>query len=149
MKILNEEKENDKIYVQINDILFLASLEINLPKTINKKRLNELKLSAKDNEATFIEFTNNEEIEFLKNIKYIIDYNEYINLSIEELEEKAQQIFDQIIIINDNNKESYKVKKHMIKDLVEIYKIKQETSSIELPQNTSKTYKRLSKKETF
>jgi len=140
MKIFNIEKENGEIYVQINDILFLTNLEINFPKTIDKEMLNELELLTEEIKNKFIKFNRKEEIEFFKNAEYIIDYNEYINLSDEQLEAKAQQIFGEVITIDDKHKEIYKTKKHMIKNLVEIYKIKKGLSTIELPDITSKKY---------
>lgn len=142
MKIFNTEKEKNKIHIQTNDIIFLNTININLPNTITKKMISELKLSVNENKLDFVEFSSKKEIEFFKNIECIIDYDEYINLSDEELEEKAQQIYAEIIIIKDKTKDEYKMKKHMLENLVEIYRLKKGLSTIKLSDFSAKIYRR-------
>lgn len=110
---------NNIIYVQIKDIEFLKSRNILLPESINKKVLAE-----QDN-SNYIEFKLEEEIDFFKKQYYIIDYDEFSLLSLEEIEEIAHKVGSKVAdIINKFNTMSLKVRKDNIFMLDNFFKLK-------------------------
>lgn len=89
MKILCE----DKVYVQKDDIYFLINSDIPIPVSIYSKLFdNELVVFDKKIKNKFIEFNNNGEIEFFKDLKWLLDYNELKDLTIPELAKKAEEV---------------------------------------------------------
>lgn len=92
MKIIT----NNSIYVQKNDIAYLNSSTLEIPASIFMKVFNKDVVIIDDsNRYEFVEFNAPEEIEFLKNIDWIIDYNEVKNLSLEEIISLGQNIADE------------------------------------------------------
>lgn len=74
------------------DVLINATLvtgegvPVSLFDVVNKR------VFKKSEEKDFIKFTKKDEIEFLKNADWIIDYNEYIDKSVEEIEELISNV---------------------------------------------------------
>jgi len=76
MKILDYSTGKEKIYVQKNDIMYLNQTDLSIPASIFMKIFgNGVTIIDNSNRFEFVEFTNSHEIEFLKNIDWIIDYN--------------------------------------------------------------------------
>ncbi|MBE6160472.1 MAG: hypothetical protein E7157_05460 [Lactobacillales bacterium] len=93
MKILDYSTGKEKIYVQKNDIMYLNQTDLSIPASIFMKIFgNGVTIIDNSNRFEFVEFTNSHEIEFLKNIDWIIDYNEVKELSKDEIMKLANEI---------------------------------------------------------
>ncbi len=79
-----------KVYVQMQDIMHVNDTEIPIPATIYMKVLQTPRVTD-ENRFDFVEFDQEKEIEFFKNLDFIIDFDEYNKLSAEELEKKFQE----------------------------------------------------------
>lgn len=92
MKIVTDKK----VYVQKNDIAYLNQTDLPIPASIFMKVFGHGIVIIDDrNRYEFIEFTEPEEIEFIKKIDWMIDYNEIKDLSEEELMELGNHIAEE------------------------------------------------------
>ena len=78
MKIITE----NSIFVQRNDITYLNQSNLEVPTSIFG---NGVSTTCNVNKYDFIEFKEKEEIDFFKNIDWLIDYNEVKDLSEDEI----------------------------------------------------------------
>lgn len=93
MKILDNSNGIEKIYVQKNDIVYLNQTDLGIPASIFMKIFgNGIVIINNRNRFEFVEFTNSHEIEFFKNIDWIIDYNEIKELSEDEIMKLANEM---------------------------------------------------------
>jgi len=149
MKIINKENA----YIQKKDLLYLVSLNINIPNTI-KDKINEVKVNNK-NKDEFIEFNNSDEIEFIKNFKYIIDYN-YIELDEDELIKIEFSIRNKMNNIKEKYTNSSKSKsidlaieydllEYKLYSINELIMLKKRNLSYKLPKDNNKKLKKLKK----
>ena len=97
MKLLIKDNK-DKLYLQISDIIFIFQHELVLPESVKQDFNEKLKIKTtrglEDNPYTFKLFTEPETIEFINGLDYIVDYNEYKQLSVPEIYEKAYLLQD-------------------------------------------------------
>ncbi len=93
MKIIYE----NCAYVQKNDIGFLNQTDMPIPGSIYMKAFGNSGVTIIDNSNRFefIEFTKPTEIEYFKNINWMIDYNDVYNLSEDEMIELGNKIAKQ------------------------------------------------------
>ncbi len=75
MKIFNKENGLEKVYVQYSDLLLLYNLNTIIPDTIYDKVYSDNFKVDDSNRFDFVEFNRKEEIDFFKNIDWILDYN--------------------------------------------------------------------------
>ena len=112
----------------------------------NKKLFNKYK------SKEFILFTKKEEIEFLKEADWIIDYSLYINKSINEIKGEIEaidlegkEIDEYFISLSKEQRElehgyllnKVKILRYKRKSLVDILKLKESNKSITFQENTS------------
>ena len=86
---------NDKVYVQIRDLLLpLGDLSsIPMPESVDDKTLELLyKNYNSNNDNEFIEFSKPEEVEFFKACEWIEDYNNFDDMTLEEMEEYKNKL---------------------------------------------------------
>lgn len=90
MKIIYE----NCVYVQKNDIGFLNQTDMLIPGSIYMKVFgnSEVTIINNSNRFEFIEFTKPNEIEYFKNINWMIDYNDVCNLTEDEIIELGNKI---------------------------------------------------------
>ena len=90
MKIIYE----NCVYVQKNDIGFLNQTDMPIPGSIYMKVFenNEVTIIDNSNRFEFIKFTKPNEIEYFKNINWMIDYNDVFNLTEDEIIELGNKI---------------------------------------------------------
>lgn len=89
MKIITD----NAVYVQKNDFIYLNSSNLAIPASIFDKVFGYGVTIIDDrNRYEFIEFNAPEEIEFFKNIDWIIDYNEIKDLNEEEMYDLIRNI---------------------------------------------------------
>lgn len=89
MKIITK----DCAYVQKNDIVYLNETDLPIPASVFMKIFGKGTVIINDsNRFEFISFENPDEIEFFKDIDWMIDYNEVKDLSEEEIINLGQSI---------------------------------------------------------
>lgn len=95
MKIICE----DKVYVQKRDIFNLYQSDTPVPVSIYLKVFKDEYIVFDDKtKYEFIEFDEDEEIEFFRNINWMIDYNDIKDLPLEEIAKMAEEV------VNKHNK---------------------------------------------
>lgn len=96
MKIIT----SNAVYVQKDDIEYLNSLGISLPNSISMK-INQYNITQIDDKTKyeFIKFDEQSDIEFFKNLDWIIDYNEVKNLSESEMISLYKKIIEEKNVI--------------------------------------------------
>lgn len=78
MKIITD----DAVYVQKNDIAYLNQTDLAIPASIFMKIFgNDIVIIDDNNRYEFVKFDTPEEIEYFRNIDWMIDYNEVKDLS--------------------------------------------------------------------
>ncbi len=93
MKIFNEENGVKKVYVQVNDISVIQEYEEDMPLYVYDIVLNHEETTIDKNYGMgFLEFSRPEEIEYFANCDWILDYKQYRDYSIEQLEEEKEKI---------------------------------------------------------
>lgn len=92
MKVVTE----NAVYVQKGDINYLFHSDMSMPKSIFDKVYGQgIVIINNNNKNHFIEFNEPEEIEFLKGVDWIVDYNEIRDLSEEEIIALGQSIAEE------------------------------------------------------
>lgn len=88
--------KNNKIYVQKNDIVCLNQTNLAIPASIFMKVFgNGIVIIDDSNRYEFVAFDTPEEIEFFRNLDWIIDYDEVKKLSEEEMIALGQSIAEE------------------------------------------------------
>ena len=79
---------NNAIYVQKGDIIYLVYNNLlNPSSTILKAFKKNISLNGSNNKYEFMEFKSVEEINFFNSLDWIIDYDEFIGLSDDKINE--------------------------------------------------------------
>lgn len=92
MKIITD----DAVYVQKNDFAYLNHSELSIPASIFLKVCESgVFIVCDENRYDFIKFSESHEIEFFKDIDWIIDYNDVKDLSLNDIVEVANKINDE------------------------------------------------------
>ena len=148
MKIFRKEDGIEKVYVQMNDMIYVNNLVSSIPATIFIKVFGHgITIIDDSNRFDFVSFDLPHEIEFFRNIDWIIDYNEYINLTIKELNDKYNILYDKLLYFSrkidsmteeelDDNCDIYKQHEqisYMLKSYIEIQKIKLGRKKLNFP----------------
>lgn len=82
MKRFVTENGKEKVFIQVKDLRFIDS-QSRTPNDVKKNiKLENLNVNKLDE---FFEFTNTDFIEYLKKADFIIDYDEFNNMSYEEI----------------------------------------------------------------
>jgi hypothetical protein len=155
IKILINENNIPKIYVQLRDILYLKENDVDMPNSIIKKVFpDNQSIINKNNVLSYISFSDETEIEFFNRQDFIIDLNEYKNLSLKAIEEKGNQLVELInkiaIKYNDLNnedreinrdiKQMYNHLKYKFDSIAYIYSLRQKELSPAFIKNDTKAY---------
>ena len=108
---------NNAVFVQKNDIAYLTRGYLKVPVSIFTKSFgNDTFYIDNNSKYDFIEFNKPHEINFFKNIDWIVDYNEVKNLSKEETIVLGERIAEEINkIANKFNKMTPAQKKKNMK----------------------------------
>lgn len=92
MKIIT----NDAVYVQKNDIGFLTQTDLSIPATIFLKVFGSgITIIDDSNRFEFVKFTEQSEIEYFRNLDWIVDYNEVKDLTDDQIMELGRSIADE------------------------------------------------------
>lgn len=92
MKLFHTENGKEIVYVQLQDIMYLANeTDVPIPATIFEKAFTGVTIVTDANRFDFIRFEETHEVEFFKNLEFIIDFDHYKVFSDKQLEEEAQK----------------------------------------------------------
>ena len=100
MKLFHTEGQKEAVYVQMQDMMCLSrNSQMVIPSSITSKVFKGVTIVNDDNRFEFVRFEDEAEVKFFKDIDFIIDFDQYKNLTdkqlneeIEKLEEKAEDI---------------------------------------------------------
>lgn len=158
MKIITE----NNAYIQKNDIAYLNNTTLPIPASIFLAIFSEGVVMITDlNRNDFLEFTNPDDIEYLKSLDWIIDYNEVKDYSLAQLQDLGASILGELHQLNDTislyseseneNKAELELKHELLKyklmSLRDISLYKQGKLKLELPneENNRTRYKKSKK----
>ena len=150
MKIFHKENNRDVVYVQMQDIMFIENEldDIAIPASIMNYFFSKSFVIVNDsNRFDFVKFDKEPEVAFFKTLNFIIDYNDYKDLTDEQFQERLKNVVDEYNnLVNKWNKMSKaEHKKNMnllvslqkleytIKFILELYDKKNGNSSMTLP----------------
>lgn len=99
MKIFNVENGKEKVYVQMEDLMFLVHYDLNtgIPASIFDKVFSGGALFVSDhNRFEFVSFDEEHEIAFFKKLDWMVDYKEYRTKSFDEMVQAGEDIHDEM-----------------------------------------------------
>lgn len=100
---------NNKVYVQMNDVMFAMNYSNAIPLVIINQIFTGVVIVTNDNENDFVSFDDKAAIDYFRKLDFILDYDDYKDLSIEKLDAKAEIILKKIKdIVNKYNSLSSK-----------------------------------------
>lgn len=164
MKIFRNEDGKEKVYIQNVDMIYLKKLEKIFPSSIFSKLFGkEYELIMEQNEYDFISFNDPHEIQFFDDIDWIIDYDEYINLTIKEINDKYSVLYDKLLYFankldsmsEQELKDNYDVYnqheqiEYTLKSYIEIQKIKLGRKTLNFPWDVKEEQKEKGKLKSF
>ena len=110
MKIFHKENNRDVVYVQMQDIMFIENEldDIAIPASIHIKICPKGVTMVDDsNRFDFVKFDKEPEVDFFKTLNFIIDYNDYKDLTDEQFQERLKNVVDEYNnLVNKWNKMS-------------------------------------------
>ena len=147
MKLFHTENGRETVYVQMQDIMQLNQSDISIPASIYIKVFTGITIVDDSNRFDFVEFNEEHEVKFFKELEFILDYNQYKGLTDEQLEEEGQKIADRANKIaekwnsmfpeerekNSNLVQEYENMEYMLNFLSEIYAVKHGERSMPFP----------------
>ncbi len=94
MKLFHTERGKEVVYVQLHDIMYLFhETDIPLPASIFTEIFVDKPFVVCDsNRFDFLRFKNEKEVQFFKELDFIIDFDQYKNLTDKEFDQKAIEI---------------------------------------------------------
>lgn len=141
MKIFNKENGINKVYVQLDDLLVLYNSDAVIPSSIFDKVFLDGFTIDDNNRYDFIEFTDQDEIDFFKAIDWIVDYKDLKDKNKDEL----RHLYDSCIAdLNSNclgingcdelNSSDYESYNHRAKSILDFYNVKYGNMEYPFPQ---------------
>jgi hypothetical protein len=95
---------NDKVYVQLKDLSLLFNVGgYSIPQSIYKIALSKSLNMTEETKNSFIEFDDPKDIEFIRSVDYIIDFDEYKDMTNKEYQNFVLSASRRI----ENNNEKY------------------------------------------
>ena len=92
MKLFHTENGKEAVYVQMQDIMHLNQTDLPVPASIYTKVITGIVIVNDSNRFDFVKFDEEHEVKFFKELDFIIDYDQYKDLTDEQLEEEGQKI---------------------------------------------------------
>jgi len=150
MKIFHKENNRDVVYVQMQDLMFIVHDldDITIPASIYMKICPKGVTMVDDsNRFDFVKFDKEPEVAFFKTLNFIIDYNDYKDLTDEQFQERFKSVVGEYNSLakkwnkmpeterekNINLLVSIQKLEHTIKFIHELYDLKHGNSSMTLP----------------
>ena len=92
MKLFHTENGKEAVYVQMQDIMYLSNeTDMPIPATIFEKVFSGVTIVTDANRFDFVKFEEEHEIKFFRELDFVIDFDQYKDLTDEQLEEEAQK----------------------------------------------------------
>ena len=88
MKLFHTENGKEAVYVQMQDIMYLNDTDIPIPVSIFSKVFKGITIVDDSNRFDFVRFDEPHEVDFFKDLEFIIDYTKYKDLKDEQLQEE-------------------------------------------------------------
>lgn len=86
MKLFHTENGKEVVYVQMQDIMYLVNdTDISVPDVITEKVITDVRVVDASNRFDFVKFEDEYVVKFFKELEFVIDYEEYANLSGKQL----------------------------------------------------------------
>ena len=150
MKIFHKENNRTVVYVQMQDLMFIVHDldDIAIPASIMNYFFSKGFVIVNDsNRFDFVKFDKEPEVAFFKNLNFIIDYNDYKDLTDEQFQERFKSVVGEYNSLakkwnkmpeterekNINLLVSIQKLEHTIKFIHELYDLKHGNSSMTLP----------------
>ena len=137
---------DDKVYVQLKDLAFLFKEGgYNIPQSIYKRALKRALDMTDEDKDEFIVFEDEKEIDFFRTVKYIVNFDDYDDMTKAEYRKFILSSYDRLTDIQDRinnskkileylgNKSKYKRESYKITSIREIDKVKKGEKTVELP----------------
>ena len=132
----------------MQDIMHLNSTDIPIPASIYTQVFNKPIIVCDNNRFNFERFDKEHEVKFFKDLDFILDYDQYKDLTDEQLEEESQKLAEKANEIarrwngmneSDRQQNSNLLQEHenlgyMMNFLSEIYAIKHKKRSMPFPK---------------
>lgn len=150
MKIFHKENNRTVVYVQMQDLMFIVHDldDIAIPASIMNYFFSKSFVIFNDsNRFDFVKFDKEPEVAFFKTLNFIIDYNDYKDLTDEQFQERFKSVVGEYNSLakkwnkmpeterekNINLLVSIQKLEHTIKFIHELYDLKHGNSSMTLP----------------
>ena len=147
MKIFHTENGKETVYVQMQDIMQLNQSDMPIPESIYTKVFTGITIVNGSNRFDFVSFDEAHEVKFFRELEFVIDYDQYKELTDEQLGEKGQKLVMKANEIaekwnsmssdereqNSNLFQEHENIEYMLNFLSEIYAIKHGKRSMPFP----------------
>lgn len=92
MKLFHTENGKETVYVQMQDIVYLNQSDMPIPASIYTKVFTGITIVDDSNRFNFVSFDEEHEVRFFRELEFVIDYDQYKDLTDEQLEEEGQKL---------------------------------------------------------
>lgn len=92
MKLFHTENGKEVVYVQMQDIMHLNQSDLPIPASIYTKVFTGVTIVNDSNRFDFVRFDEEHELKFFRDLEFVIDYDDYKDLTDEQLEEEGQKL---------------------------------------------------------
>ena len=92
MKLFHTENGKESVYVQMQDIMHLNNTDMPIPASIYTKVFTGIVIVDDSNRFDFVRFDEEHEVKFFRELDFVIDYDQYKDLTDEQLEEEGQKL---------------------------------------------------------
>ena len=149
MKLFHEENGREVVYVQMQDLAYLNEKDISIPASIYMKVFsNPITIINNQNRFDFVKFEEKEEVQFFKELEFIIDFDKYKNLTDEEIEAQGDKLATRALEIEEKwnemtkkeqekNSDEYQDIKYILAYFSEIHAIKHGKNTMPFPEFVS------------
>lgn len=149
MKLFHTENGKEVVYVQMQDIMYLThETDMSIPASIFTKVFTDITIVTDANRFEFVKFDEEFEVNFFRELNFIIDFDQYKALTDKQLEEEALKLESKANEIakkwnsmtkeerqkNSSLYDEYRNIGYMINFLSEIYAVKHFKKSMPFPE---------------
>lgn len=92
MKLFHTENGKETVYVQMQDIMQLNQSDMPIPESIYTKVFTGITIVNDSNRFDFVSFDEAHEVKFFRELEFVIDYDQYKELTDEQLGEKGHKL---------------------------------------------------------
>ena len=117
MKIINKENDQEVVYVQKSDMMYVTHNCDSFPAALMNDFFSDIVIINGDNRNEFVRFTDPSEVDFFRKQEWIIDYRDFRNLSEAKIMEMGNQTVDELNAVAEefNSTKNEKKKQELYK----------------------------------